>query len=53
MNWNGHLGGQEVKPRVGMMRIWEYNPNEQQVCIQKHFQMKGWNSCTKWTPRYS
>ncbi|GAA4714328.1 hypothetical protein [Brevibacillus fulvus] len=52
-HWNGAAGGNQVKPKAGMRHVWEYEPEEQQICYQTHFNKKAWNSCNKWTAKYS
>lgn len=40
IHWNGYKGGENVRPRAGMMNVWEYNDEEKQICFKNHFEKK-------------
>ncbi|MET3696922.1 hypothetical protein SAMN05877753_101502 [Bacillus oleivorans] len=51
-HWNGYAGGANVKPRKGMRNVYEYQPEEKQICYKNHFEKKAWNSCNEWQRKY-
>lgn len=52
VSWNGLVGGKNVKPRVGMRNVFEYDPNETNVCYVTHFKKAAWNSCNQWQKKF-
>jgi hypothetical protein len=51
-HWNGHIGGQSVRPKKLFMRSWEYDPNETQLCYEQRIDKRATSHCSKWEARY-
>ncbi|KLU63784.1 hypothetical protein DEAC_c43130 [Desulfosporosinus acididurans] len=52
IHWNGPLGGKSVKPRIGMMNVFEFDPQEKNICYKNHFNKAAWHSCNQWQNKF-
>jgi hypothetical protein len=52
-HWNGHIGGSSVRPKKLMMRSWEYDDAEVQLCYIQRVDKRASSHCSKWEQRDS